>query len=92
MPVVNQLATECIESVFDILLRGETSKPLAQDFLTVANPATLEPWRSLLVRNTPGTLPPSDPGISCAGFDRWPRPSAGDAELHAAAVPGPEAV
>lgn len=61
MPTVNRLAEECIESVFDIILRGETSKPLAQDFLTVANPATLEPWRSLLVKNTPETLPPSIP-------------------------------
>jgi acetyl esterase/lipase len=58
MPTVDRLATECIESVYDMLMREETSKPLARDFLTVANPATLEPWHSLLVRNTPGTLPP----------------------------------
>lgn len=67
MPTVDRLAGECIESVFDILLRSETSKPLAQDFLTVANPATLEPWRSLLVRNTPGTLPPSIPVFLAQG-------------------------
>jgi acetyl esterase/lipase len=59
MPAVDRLATECIESAFDILVREETSKPLAQDFLTVANPATLEPWRSLLAHNTPGVLPPA---------------------------------
>lgn len=67
MPTVNRLAEECIESVFDIILRGETSKPLAQDFLTVANPATLEPWRSLLVKNTPETLPPSIPVFLAQG-------------------------
>lgn len=67
MPTVNRLAEECIESVFDIILRGETSKPLAQDFLTVANPATLEPWRSLLVKNTPGTLPPAIPVFLAQG-------------------------
>ena len=67
MPTVNRLAEECIESVFDMILRGETSKPLAQDFLTVANPATLEPWRSLLVSNTPGTLPPAIPVFLAQG-------------------------
>lgn len=67
MPTVNRLAEECIESVFDMIQRGETSKPLAQDFLTVANPATLEPWRSLLVNNTPGTLPPAIPVFLAQG-------------------------
>lgn len=67
MPTVDRLAGECIESIFDIIERGETSKPLAQDFLTVANPATLEPWRSLLVRNTPGALPPSIPVFLAQG-------------------------
>jgi acetyl esterase/lipase len=67
MPTVDRLATECIESVYDIMVRGETSKPLAQDFLVVANPATLEPWHSLLVRNTPGVLPPSLPVFLAQG-------------------------
>jgi acetyl esterase/lipase len=67
IPVVDRLATECIESAFDILAREETSKPLAQDFLTVANPATLEPWYSLLVSNTPGTLPPALPVFLAQG-------------------------
>jgi hypothetical protein len=57
MPVVDNLAEECIESPFDILLRARTAAPLAQQFLTVKNPAEIEPWRSLLVRNTPSTLP-----------------------------------
>jgi len=56
MPTVDRLATECIESLFDIVLRGHTSAPLAKEFLTVANPAAIEPWKSLLARNTPGTL------------------------------------
>ncbi len=67
MPTVNRLAGECIESLFDIILRDETSKPLAQDFLTVTNPAKLEPWRSLLVKNTPGTLPPAIPVFLAQG-------------------------
>ncbi|CAN5159196.1 lipase family protein [soil metagenome] len=67
MPTVNRLASECIESVFDMILRGETSKQLAQNFLTVTNPASLEPWRSLLAKNTPGALPPSIPVFLAQG-------------------------
>lgn len=75
VPTINRLAGECIESVFDIMLRDETSKPLAQDFLTVTNPAKLEPWRSLLVKNTPGTLSPSIPVFLAQGStDKLVRP------------------
>jgi acetyl esterase/lipase len=59
MPTVDRLATECIESIYDILMRDRTSGPLAKDFLTVTNPATLDPWHSLLADNTPGVLPPT---------------------------------
>jgi acetyl esterase/lipase len=75
MPTVDRLATECIESVYDMLMREETSKPLARDFLTVTNPATLEPWHSLLVRNTPGVLPPELPVFLAQGSaDQLVRP------------------
>jgi pimeloyl-ACP methyl ester carboxylesterase len=57
MPTVDQLASECIESIFDILARRRTEKPLEQHFLSVPNIATVEPWRSLALRNTPGPLP-----------------------------------
>jgi acetyl esterase/lipase len=67
MPAVDRLATECIESIYDILMRDRTSKPLAQEFLTVANPAGVEPWRSLLARNTPGTLPSAIPVFLAQG-------------------------
>jgi acetyl esterase/lipase len=67
MAAVNRLATECLESVFDMMLRDETSKPFAQSFLTVANPAALEPWHSLLVHNTPGVLPPGIPVFLAQG-------------------------
>jgi alpha-beta hydrolase superfamily lysophospholipase len=67
MPTVDRLATECIESVFDIILRDRTSGPLAKDFLTVANPATIEPWKSLLAKNTPGALPASIPVFLAQG-------------------------
>jgi len=61
MPAVDQLANECIESMFDIMARRRTEKPLEQHFLSVSNIAAVEPWRSLAMRNTPGVLSPRIP-------------------------------
>jgi alpha-beta hydrolase superfamily lysophospholipase len=75
MPIVDRLAEECIESPFDILVRARTAGPLAQEFLTVNNPAVVEPWASLLARNTPGLLPPTVPIFLAQGSnDRLVRP------------------
>jgi acetyl esterase/lipase len=67
MLTVDRLATECIESLFDIVLREHTSGPLAKEFLTVANPAAIEPWKSLLAQNTPGVLPQTMPVFLAQG-------------------------
>src|SRR6202000_1782411 len=56
MPAVDQLANECIESIFDIMARRRTHKPVAQCFLAGSILAAVAPWRSLAVRNTPGLL------------------------------------
>jgi acetyl esterase/lipase len=61
MPTVDELAGECIESIFDILVRRRSGRPLEQRFLTVQDVTKIEPWRSLLARNTPGPLPSSIP-------------------------------
>jgi pimeloyl-ACP methyl ester carboxylesterase len=57
MPTVDRLAEECIESVYDLAQRRQTGRALEQNFLSVKNPTTIEPWRSLLKRNTPEPLP-----------------------------------
>jgi acetyl esterase/lipase len=57
MPTVDALANQCIEGAFDLYIREKMSAPLAQTFLSVKNPATIEPWKSLLVQNTVGVLP-----------------------------------
>jgi hypothetical protein len=69
LPSVDRLANECIESLFDILAREQISKPLAQDFFMATNPAVLEPWRSLLVRNTRGVLPCAIPVFLAQGIE-----------------------
>ncbi|MEA1832174.1 alpha/beta fold hydrolase [Methylobacterium durans] len=61
LPVIDALANDCIETIVDVLERRGPSKALDRSFLSVNNLADREPWRSLLARNTPGTLPPSIP-------------------------------
>jgi pimeloyl-ACP methyl ester carboxylesterase len=67
MPAVDRLAHECIEGPFDLIARQRTEKPLEQHFLVVEGPASIEPWRSLLEKNTPGALPPDVPVFLAQG-------------------------
>ncbi len=67
IPVVDRLASECIESIFDIFLRRRTERPLAQAFLKSDNFASTEPWASLLKQNTPGELPADIPVFIAQG-------------------------
>jgi acetyl esterase/lipase len=69
IPVVDRLASECIESIFDILARRQTEKPLAQAFLRSDNFASIEPWISLLRENSPGPLSSSIPVFIAQGTE-----------------------
>jgi acetyl esterase/lipase len=76
LPTINLLAEECIESVYDLLLRRATARPLQQHFLSVANFYATEPWRALLASNTPGALPPQIPlFLAQGGADQLVRPA-----------------
>jgi acetyl esterase/lipase len=75
LPTVDRLADECIESIYDLIQRSRTSAPLAQAFLSVSNFYTVEPWRSLIARNTPGPLPAKVPLLLAqGGADELVRP------------------
>jgi acetyl esterase/lipase len=67
IPIINKLAGECIERVFDVLIRRGPTRALGRGFLKVKDFADKEPWRSLLARNTPGTLPPGIPVFLAQG-------------------------
>jgi pimeloyl-ACP methyl ester carboxylesterase len=67
IPVVNQLAGDCLERFFDVFTRRGPSRALAGSFLKVNDFADLEPWRSLLDRNTPGILPTKIPVFLAQG-------------------------
>jgi pimeloyl-ACP methyl ester carboxylesterase len=67
MPAIDRLARECIEGPFDLVARQRTERPLEQHFLTVEGPADIEPWHSLLAKNSPGPLPPDIPVFLAQG-------------------------
>lgn len=69
MPAIDLLARECIESPFDLIAREKTGKPLERYFLTADGLAKIEPWRSLLEKNTPGVLPSDIPVFLAQGTD-----------------------
>ena len=68
IPVVDRLASECIESIFDIVERRLTERPLAHAFLSEDNFAAAQPWARLLRENTPGPLPPEIPVFIAQGM------------------------
>jgi acetyl esterase/lipase len=61
LPMVDRLASLCLESPIDIAPRGKVGKQLQARFLRVPDPTSIEPWRSLLAQNTIGVLPPAIP-------------------------------
>ena len=69
IPVVNRLAEECLESIYDFIVRQRTARGLEQAFLSVPNPVAIEPWRSLAASNTPGVLPGAPPVFLSQGAD-----------------------
>jgi acetyl esterase/lipase len=79
LPTINQLAGECIESIYDLMLRRSTGRPLEQRFLSVSSFYDTEPWRSLMASNTPGTVPPNIPLLLAqGGADELVRPAVTD--------------
>jgi acetyl esterase/lipase len=80
MPVINRLASECIERWFDMLSRRGPTMALEKSFLKADDLADIEPWRRLLAENTPGPLPPDIPAFIAQGSaDGLVRPSVTEA-------------
>lgn len=67
VPVMNALAQICIESLIDIDVRRFTEAPLERAFLSVKDITKVEPWRSIMDRNTPGLLPRNIPVFLAQG-------------------------
>lgn len=67
VPIVDDLAAVCIESLTDILRRLGPTRALERQFLVDDDFGSLPPWRSLLDRNTPGLLPRNVPVFIAQG-------------------------
>ena len=63
IPVVDRLAEECVELIYDLVLRQQTARGLERAFLSVQNPVAVEPWRSL-----PQAIPPVLCPADCRSF------------------------
>ena len=68
IPDVNRLASDGIERFFDVIERRTPSTDLEHSFLKVESLTDLEPWRSLISRNTPGILPRTVPVFLAQGM------------------------
>jgi acetyl esterase/lipase len=61
LPTITRLAKSCLESPLDVRPRAQDAKSLERRFLSNPDLTATEPWRTLLARNTIGTLPPGIP-------------------------------
>ena len=86
IPVVNRLASECIESLFDVFERKLTQRPLAHAFLVNDGFIAREPWASLLRENTPGAAAAASARVPRPGDDRPARAAGRNAPICAPSV------
>ena len=60
------VAKSCIERITELLKLQEIEAPLQRDFLKV-DPTTVEPWRGIMEKNTPGQAPAGAPVLIVQG-------------------------
>ena len=54
MGVYEAMARDCIESVPEFVALDKAETPLSKERFLKADPTETEPWRSIMLRNTPG--------------------------------------
>jgi pimeloyl-ACP methyl ester carboxylesterase len=67
LPTIDQIARICVEGPFDLTIRQKVGQALDDHFLTSQQIADIEPWHSLLVRNSAGVLPSEIPVFLAQG-------------------------
>jgi acetyl esterase/lipase len=76
IPKVDTLAQECVGSIPDFFQRHSADAFLARIFLDVGDLTKVEPWRDIMLANTPGPLPARVPLFLAQGTgDTVVRPS-----------------
>ena len=67
MPIYQRMAQDCIESVPEFAALNQAEKPLSQMQFLKADPSETEPWRGIMLRNTPGQAPAGAPVFIAQG-------------------------
>jgi acetyl esterase/lipase len=67
MPIYQKMATDCIESASEFLAIDKTESPLQSEQFLLIDPTETEPWRSLMLKNTPGQAPAGAPVFLAQG-------------------------
>jgi acetyl esterase/lipase len=62
-----QMAHDCIESVAEFKAITDAEKPLQTEKFLKADPTETEPWRGIMLRNTPGQAPAGAPVFIAQG-------------------------
>ncbi len=57
------MARDCIESLAEFKAITDAEKPLQRIKFLKADPTKTEPWRSIMLKNTPGKAPPGAPRV-----------------------------
>jgi len=67
MPAYERIARDCIESIAEFEAIDQATKPLAGEKFLKADPTEVEPWRSNMLKNTPGQAPAGAPVFLAQG-------------------------
>ena len=67
-PGFERVARDCIQSISEMLKIEQDTQSLQTNFLT-ANPTEVEPWKSIMARNSPGAAPAGAPVFIAQGTD-----------------------
>jgi acetyl esterase/lipase len=61
IPAIDTIAHQCIDRLFTSSAKRQADTVLAQSFFTVPDITAIEPWKSIIAKNTPGVIPPGIP-------------------------------
>jgi acetyl esterase/lipase len=67
MPAFEEVAKDCIQSVAQFEHIEKDERPLQHEQFLKINPTTVEPWRSMMLRNSPGQAPAGAPVFIAQG-------------------------
>lgn len=67
LPTIDNLANDCLESIFDMPGRYFDGRALMKGFLSVTGITGIEPWKGLMTENSAGLLPTALPVFLAQG-------------------------